>query len=87
MPKHIWEGQDPLTFKFFDQAKGWPIGTGPYKLVSANESEISYVRNDDWWGAKTGWKPLPKPKKTDLDVSGTEEVRTAMAVDDKLDYA
>src|SRR5579871_2639581 len=37
MPKHIWEGQDPTTFTFYDQAKGWPIGTGPYKLVSRSE--------------------------------------------------
>ena len=24
VPKHIWEGKDPLTFKNYDPAKGWP---------------------------------------------------------------
>jgi peptide/nickel transport system substrate-binding protein len=86
MPKHIWDGQDPLKFKNFDKDKGLPIGTGPYKLVSANETEQVYIRDDNWWGAKTGWKPLPKPKKIIWTVAGTEEIRTAMAADNKLDY-
>ncbi|RME51723.1 MAG: ABC transporter substrate-binding protein, partial [Caldilineae bacterium] len=40
MPKHIWEGQDPLTFKFYDPEKGWPVGTGPYTLASVSPTEF-----------------------------------------------
>ena len=36
VPKHIWDGQDPLTFKYYDPAKGWPVGTGAYKLPSVS---------------------------------------------------
>jgi len=56
LPKHIWEGQDPLTFK-----NSPPVGTGPYRLVSATESAMIYERRDDWWGTKVfGVTPAPK---------------------------
>ena len=63
LPEHIWSGQDPLTFKNYDPEKGWPVFTGPYLLDSVSPTEFSYVRHDDWWGAKVGWKELPEPKK------------------------
>ena len=85
LPKHIWEGQDPLTFKFYDPAKGWPVFSGPYKLASISETEFSYVRDDNWWGAKTGFKNLPEPKKLIWTWGGPEETRAAMMADGKLD--
>ncbi len=85
MPKHIWEGQDPLTFKFYDPEKGWPVGTGPYTLASVSQTEFVYVRNDNWWGAKTGWKPLPAPKKLVWTWAGPEETRAALMADQQLD--
>jgi peptide/nickel transport system substrate-binding protein len=63
LPKHIWEGQDLLTFTNFDEAKGWPVGTGPYKLTSATAEQKVFDLRQDWWGAKTGWKPLPKVER------------------------
>jgi peptide/nickel transport system substrate-binding protein len=85
MPKHIWEGQDPLTFKNYDPDKGWPIGTGPYKLASISPTEFTYVRDDNWWGAKTGFKPLPAPEKLIWTWAGPEETRTALMADGQLD--
>jgi peptide/nickel transport system substrate-binding protein len=85
VPKHIWEGQDPNTFKNYDPAKGWPVFTGPYKLASVSETEFTYVRDDNWWGAKTGFKPLPAPKKLVWTWGGPEETRAAMMADGKLD--
>jgi peptide/nickel transport system substrate-binding protein len=56
LPKHVWEGKDPLTFKSSD-----PIGTGPYTLAKATETAMTYERNDDWWGTKVfGVTPAPK---------------------------
>ncbi len=63
LPEHIWSSQDPLTFKNYDPDQGWPVFTGPYLLDTISPTEFSYVRNDDWWGAKAGWKELPEPKK------------------------
>ncbi len=56
LPKHIWEGQDPLTFK-----NNPPIGTGPYRLVDATQTSVTWERRDDWWGTKVfGVTPAPK---------------------------
>ena len=33
VPKHIFQGQDWTSFKHFDIAKGWPVTTGPWKVV------------------------------------------------------
>lgn len=85
VPKHIWEGQDPLTFKYYDTEKGWPVGTGPYKLASVSPTEFSYVRDDNWWGAKAGVFKLPAPKKLVWTWAGPEETRAALMADGKLD--
>ncbi len=54
VPKHIWDGQDPKTFANFDLAKGWPVGTGPYKLVKSDASSLFYDRRDSWWAVDAG---------------------------------
>ncbi|RME63551.1 MAG: ABC transporter substrate-binding protein, partial [Caldilineae bacterium] len=48
-------------------------------------TEFVYVRNDNWWGAKSGWKPLPKPKKLVWTWAGPEETRAALMADHQLD--
>ncbi|MCC6630374.1 MAG: ABC transporter substrate-binding protein [Chloroflexi bacterium] len=62
-PEHVFKGQDPKTFKNYDPAKGWPLVTGPYKLVATTVEQKIWDRRDDWWGAKTGFKPLPKVER------------------------
>lgn len=85
VPEHIWADKDPLTFKFYDPAQGWPMGTGPYTLASVGPTEFVYVRDDNWWGAATGWKPLPAPKKLVWTWAGPEETRAALMADGQLD--
>ena len=85
LPEHIWRDKDPLTFKFYDPEQGWPIGTGPYKLAGVSPTEFVYVRDDKWWGAKTGFRPLPKPRKLIWNWAGPEETRTALMADGQLD--
>ena len=63
VPEHIFKGQDPQTFTNFDLAKGWPVVTGPYKLVYSDPQQKIWDRRDDWWGAKTGFHPLPAPER------------------------
>ena len=86
-PKHIWEGQDPLTFKNYDPAKGWPVYSGPYKLTSFNTdgTQFIYDRDDNWWAAKASVKPLPAPKRLIFTVPGTPENKIALAAEHKLD--
>jgi len=54
VPKHIWDGQDPKAFANFDLAKGWPVGTGPYKLVKTDASSLFYDLRDSWWAVDAG---------------------------------
>ena len=63
VPRHIWENEDPKTFTNFDLEKGWPVVTGPYRLsVSVPQQRVYDVRRD-WWGAKTGFRDLPKVER------------------------
>ncbi len=84
-PKHIWDGKDPLTFTNYDPAKGWPVGTGAYKLASISPTEFTYLRDDNWWGAKTGFAHLPEPMKLIWTWAGPEETRAALMADGQLD--
>jgi peptide/nickel transport system substrate-binding protein len=85
MPKHIWEGQDPLTFKNYDPAKGLPVFSGPYKLYSISPSDFVFVRDDNWWAAKTGFQPLPAPKKLVWTAFANDEVKVAAMANNELD--
>jgi peptide/nickel transport system substrate-binding protein len=85
VPEHIWKGQDPEKFQFYDAAKGWPLGTGPYKLVTATPTEFLWQLDPNWWGAKAGFKSLPAPQKLQFVSNDTEDVRVARAAQHQLD--
>jgi peptide/nickel transport system substrate-binding protein len=85
MPKHIWEGQDPLTFNNFDLEAGLPMCTGAYKLASTGPTEVVWERYDDWWGAKTGLYKLPEPETIIWTWAGPPETRAALMADGQLD--
>jgi peptide/nickel transport system substrate-binding protein len=75
-PEHVFKGQDVKTFKNYDPAKGWPLVTGPYKLVATNVEQKIWDRRDDWWGAKIGFKPLPKVERL-IFLPGMNEITMA----------
>jgi peptide/nickel transport system substrate-binding protein len=87
LPKHIWEGQDPFTFTFYDPAKGWPIGTGEYKLTSTSPTQVVWDRNDDWWGAKVGFHALPEPKRLIWVIAPSEDQKALLMSSHQLDSA
>jgi len=82
MPEHIWSGQDAATFAFNP-----PIGTGPYTFTSAASNRAIWDRNDDWWGAKTGFMDLPEPQRVIFLESGGEESRAQLMASNQLDAA
>jgi peptide/nickel transport system substrate-binding protein len=53
VPEHIWKDKDPKTFEFYDLAKGWPVGTGPYRLVRSGPDAVVFDRRDTWWAVET----------------------------------
>lgn len=54
VPKHIWDGEDPMTFTNFDLAAGLPVGTGPFELIKADASSLIYDLRDGWWAVDAG---------------------------------
>ncbi len=85
VPKHIWEGQDPNTFTNFDLAKGWPVWTGPYKLVKATATEFVFDRRADWWAAETGFQTLPAPERIIFVEAGPAERKAAALSANEVD--
>jgi len=63
VPKHIFQGQDWTTFKHFDIAKGWPVTTGPWRVVFSSPDQKIVDRRDDWWAAKANLAPMPKVER------------------------
>jgi len=82
MPEHIWNGEDAATFAFNP-----PIGTGPYTFTSAASNRAIWDRNDDWWGAKTGFMDLPAPERVIFLESGGEESRAQLMASNQMDAA
>lgn len=80
MPEHLWKGRDLGSFDFYP-----PVGTGPYTLHSATTQRAVWDRNDDWWGAKTGFRKLPEPKRLIWIETGGQENRAQMLARNDLD--
>lgn len=86
-PQHIWENVDPTTFTNYDLEAGLPMGTGAYRLVRSTETEQVYDRLDDWWGAETGFQPLPAPERAIWLGAPSEDLRAALMSNNELDAA
>ena len=63
VPKHIWEGQDPKSFANFDLLQSWPVVSGPYQIALSEPGQRIWDLRRDWWGAKTGFRALPKVQR------------------------
>lgn len=86
VPKHIFDGQDWTTFKNFDIAKGWPLTTGPWKVVYAGPEQKVVDRRDSWWGVAAGVAKMPRMERVVL-VPWVGEQQTAQAlIANQLDY-
>jgi peptide/nickel transport system substrate-binding protein len=86
VPKHIFEGKDIETFTNLDLGQGWPIGSGPYKVVLVTAQQIVYDRRDDWWGAKIGFQELPEPLRIISTNAASDEAYAQLYMTNKIDY-
>ena len=86
VPKHIFEGQDLATLTNLDWARGWPVGTGAYRLVLATSQQIVYDRRDDWWGAEIGFRPLPAPERIVVTAASGESMLADQYKVSNIDY-
>jgi peptide/nickel transport system substrate-binding protein len=79
VPKHIFQGQDWPSFKHFDIAKGWPVTTGPWRVVEASLSQKVFERRDSWWAAERKLAPMPQILRS-IWLPNTGEQQTAQAL-------
>lgn len=63
LPEHVWADQSPLEFTNFDLDQGWPLGTGPYRLVAASPQQKVYDLREDWWALETGFRERPQVER------------------------
>jgi peptide/nickel transport system substrate-binding protein len=85
VPKHIWEGKDPKTFNNFDIAAGWPVGTGPYKLVKSDATSLFFDLRDSWWAVDTGLvAEMPKIQRV-IYVPATQEAMPQLYATSQID--
>ena len=63
VPKHIFEGQDWQKFTAFDLDKGYPVTTGPWKVVNVSPTQKVMDRRDSWWGVAAGVGKLPEVER------------------------
>lgn len=85
LAKHIWEGQDFAAFTNFDLEKGWPVGTGAYKLVLSTTQQEIFDRRDDWWGAASGFQDLPAPKRITLVPVSSDDAMGQLHIANQVD--
>jgi len=87
VPRHVWDGQDPVTFKNSASASaGAPIFSGPYIVARFSSTEFDYTRNDNWWGAKTGTFKLPAPVEIRRPWIGDAATRLQMLATNDADF-
>jgi peptide/nickel transport system substrate-binding protein len=63
MPEHIFKDQDFAEFAFLDLEKGWPVTTGPWRVIYTGPEQKILDRADDWWGVEAGVGELPAMKR------------------------
>ncbi len=85
VPEHIFKDQDPMKFTNYDLAKGWPVVTGPYKLVHSDPQQKIWDRNDNWWAKKIGFAPLPAPKRLVFLPGYDESKQVEMIINNEVD--
>jgi peptide/nickel transport system substrate-binding protein len=84
---HVWEGKDPATFTNYDPEQGWPLCTGPYKLVYTDVQRKIWDLREDWWGAKTGFHDLPKVERLVFLPGMDENTMLQLIVNNEIDLA
>ena len=85
VPEHIWAGKDASEFPNFDLSQGWPVGTGPYKLVDASSSSLIFDLRDDWWAVDTGLVDAMPEVQRILYVPGTQEAMPQLFANNQID--
>ncbi len=83
--KHVWENEDPLTFNNYDPEKGWPLGTGAYRLALSTPEVQIYDRRDDWWASETGFHDAPMVERIQYIPVANDDIAGQLYINNQLD--
>jgi peptide/nickel transport system substrate-binding protein len=87
-PAHVFEGvEDVATFNNYDPEKGWPLCTGPYKLVATDVQQKVWDLREDWWAAETGFQELPRVQRLIFLPGMDENTMVQMIINNEIDLA
>ena len=77
---------DLASFNVYDQAKGWPISTGPYGAGTSNEQYTHYDLRDSWWAVDTGFlEDYPGPWRIIHQASTNSTMSAQMLINKEID--
>jgi peptide/nickel transport system substrate-binding protein len=85
VPKHVWENEDPLTFSNYDAEKGWPLGTGAYRLSLSTPEVQIYDLRDDWWATETGFADRPEVERIQYIPVANDDIAGQLYINNQLD--
>ena len=86
VPKHVWEDQDPTTFSNYDPSRGWPLGTGAYRLALSTPDVQIYDLRDDWWALETGFvDKRPEVERIEYIPVANDDVAAQLYINNQLD--
>ena len=85
VPKHVWENEDPLTFNNYDPEKGWPLGTGAYRLALSTPEVQIYDRRDDWWASEIGFHDPPMVERIQYIPVANDDIAGQLYINNQLD--
>ena len=85
VPKHVWENEDPLTFNNYDPEKGWPLGTGAYRLALSTPEVQIYDRRDDWWASEIGFHDAPMVERIQYIPVANDDIAGQLYINNQLD--
>jgi peptide/nickel transport system substrate-binding protein len=91
VPEHHYSSQDWTTFKDYDPAKGFPLSTGPWQVISGSPEQKIIDRRDSWWGEGVSdlgqFGKLPGPKRVIYLPTPDQTVRSQALISDQVDYS
>lgn len=88
LPQHLWKGKmdGEQTVLGANGPNPVPVGSGPYKFLTADQDRMVWVKNDSWWG-KAALNIDPKPKYIVDIVNGGNNVMLGLVLQGQLDLS
>jgi len=91
VPEHHYSGKDWPSFTDYDEEKGWPLTTGPWRVARGTPEQKIIDRRDSWWGegvAQLGqYAQLPEVERIIYLPTPDQTARAQSLIADEVDYA